>query len=84
MNHVCVAARTDGSREGRRSSYREYEQANRQSEPPLWLQPFGLARVFAHDFVALLGNIRDIACVGFASWAKIVTAHRAGHYVRHS
>src|SRR5690349_20749739 len=63
MNHVCVAARTDGSREGGRSSYREYEQAARQSEPPLWQQPFGLARVFAHDFAALLGNIRDIACV---------------------
>jgi hypothetical protein len=70
MNHVCVAARTDGSREGGRSSYREYEQATRQSEPPLWLQPFGLARVFAHDFVALLGNIRDIACVGLRVLGK--------------
>jgi hypothetical protein len=30
---------------------------------PLWLQPFGLARVFAHDVVALLDNIRDIVCV---------------------
>jgi hypothetical protein len=70
MNHVCVAARTDGSRERGRSSYREYEQATRQSEPPLWLQPFGLARVFAHDFVARLGNIRDIARVGLRVLSK--------------
>ena len=27
-----------------------------------WLQPFGLARVLAHDFVAPLANIRDIGC----------------------
>ncbi len=29
---------------------------------PLWLQPFGLARILAHDFVAHLVNIRDIHC----------------------
>jgi hypothetical protein len=62
MNHVCVAARTDWSREGWCSSYREYEQAARQSERPLWLQPFGLAQILAHDFVANLVNIRDIHC----------------------
>ena len=39
-----------------------HEQAARQSERPLWLQPFGLARILAHDFVARLVNIRDIHC----------------------
>jgi hypothetical protein len=37
---------------------------------PLWLQPFGLARVFAHDFVALLDNIRDIVFVGLRVLSK--------------
>jgi len=37
-----------------------HDQVGQQSEPRLWPQPFGLARIFAHDFVAPLANIRDI------------------------
>ncbi|MGQ0749556.1 MAG: hypothetical protein ACT4PS_03385, partial [Betaproteobacteria bacterium] len=44
------------------ANYHEYEQDARQSQPRLWPQPFGLARILARYFVAPLVNIRDIHC----------------------
>jgi hypothetical protein len=51
---------------------------------PLWLQPFGLSRLFAMTLSPSLTIFAILSSSGFASWAKIVTAPHADHDVRHS
>ena len=51
MKHVCVAARIgEGKAPGEGNSY-SYCQDEQRSHRRFWLQPFGLARVFAHGVV---------------------------------
>ena len=51
IKHVCVAARIgEGKAPGAGNSY-SYCQDEQRSHRRFWLQPFGLARVFAHGVV---------------------------------
>ena len=54
MKHVCVAARIgEGKAPGAGNSY-SYCHDEQRGHRRFWLQPFGLARVFAHGVVESL------------------------------
>ena len=63
MTHVCVAARTVDNAKRGAADIANISKPRDKVTRPFWLQPFGLARLFAQLCVALLANIRDIGFV---------------------
>jgi hypothetical protein len=80
MKHVCVAARI-GDGEALDAGNVFLLPIEQRGQRRFWLL-LGLSRVLAQHFVAshLLRMTSRVSC--FAFCAKIVTAHRAFHYVR--
>src|SRR5688572_7925009 len=63
MKHVCVAARTVDNAKDDEADIANISKESDKVSGRFWLQPFGLARLFAHLCVVLLGHILDMAVV---------------------
>jgi hypothetical protein len=64
MKHVLRCRDFGSGREAGRSEYREYSQGTRQSHGPKLVPARRVTARIGADFVARLGHIRDMACVG--------------------
>src|SRR5215207_10047398 len=70
VKHVCVAARIgEGKAPGEGNSY-SYCQDEQRCHRRFWLQPFGLARVFACS--------SRLSAKGFCLWAETGAVRRIG------
>ncbi len=63
MKHVCVAAKTADNAKRAAADIANISKARDKVSGLFWLQPEGLARLFAHLRVVLLGHILDMAVV---------------------